>query len=118
MATVLVVDDDSAVRELVTALLKGNGHSVLAAANGLEALMVYSSYRARIDLVVTDVDMPQMNGIELVNRIRALDPSKRIIVMSGRPLDDPVENCALLSKPFTPNQLRAAVEAVSTPSTR
>jgi hypothetical protein len=112
MATVLVVDDDSGVRELVVILLRANGHNVLGAANGVEALMVYSSYRNRLDLVLTDIDMPQMNGIELVSRIRTLDPSRRIILMSGRPLDNAkrVENCPMLSKPFTPDQLRAAVD--------
>lgn len=112
MATVLVVDDDTAIRELVAMILKMSGHGVLLASNGLEALMVYSSYRSRLDLILTDIDMPQMNGIELVARIRALDPSKKVLVMSGRPLDDMhgVEDCALLPKPFKPDQLKAAVD--------
>ena len=114
MATVLVVDDDAGIRKIVGMILKQNGHDVLWASNGLEALMVYSSYRARLDLVLTDVDMPQMNGLELAARIRARDPSKKILLMSGRPLDhvEGPDKCPLLSKPFGPDQLIAALGAV------
>ena len=114
MATVLVVDDDAGVRQLVVMILQRNGHNVLWASNGLEALMVYSSYRSHLDLVLTDVDMPEMNGIELATRIRARDPSKRILLMSGRAWDDPkgLGNGPMLSKPFLPDQLIAAVEGV------
>lgn len=113
MATVLVVDDDAGVRQIVGMILKQNGHEVLWASNGLEALMVYTSYRSRLDLVLTDVDMPQMNGIELATRIRASDPSKKILLMTGRPLDDLEwpEDCPMLSKPFGPDQLIAALDS-------
>jgi CheY-like chemotaxis protein len=75
--------------------------------------MLYSSYRTKIDLVLTDVDMPQMDGIELADRIRALDPPKRILLMSGRALDDldGSEKYPMLSKPFLPEQLMAAVDS-------
>src|SRR5215510_11754699 len=111
MAAVLVVEDNEALRGLVVMLLEQKGHSVLVASNGLEGLMVYSSYRARLDLVLTDIDMPQMNGIQLTARIRARDPSKKILLMSGRPLDrvEGPDNCPLLSKPFGPDQLIAAL---------
>jgi CheY-like chemotaxis protein len=112
MAAVLVVDDDEGVRQLVVMLLEQHGHEVLWASNGLEGLMVYSSYRANLDLVLTDVDMPQMNGIELATRIRTRDPSKKILLMSGRASQDQngPGNCPILSKPFLPDQLIAAVE--------
>jgi len=115
MATVLVVDDDDGVRQIVAAILKADGHSVLWAGNGIEALMVYSSYRSRFDLVLTDIDMPQMNGIELVGRIRALDPSRRILVMTGggNTLEG-LEDCPVISKPFKPDQLRTAVKRLLT----
>ena len=118
MATVLVVDDDPAVRQLVVTILEGEGHDVLPAANGLEGLMVYSSYRSRVDLIVTDIDMPQMNGIELLVRIRALDPAAKSLVMSGRVLEPlkRLEGCPSLSKPFHPQQLREAVKRLLTES--
>src|SRR5262249_19742702 len=111
MATVLVVDDDSGIRKLVSTILEMSGHQVLTASNGLEGLMVYSSYHSRLDLVITDIDMPQMNGVELVSRIRAIDPRTNIIVMSGRPLDDlpGLEDCVKLPKPFQLEELRTIV---------
>jgi len=114
MATVLVVDDDEGVRNITAMILKQKGHDILQASNGLEALMIYSSYRQKIDLVLTDVDMPQINGLELAARIRARDPSKRILLMSGRAQDDLAasEDCSMLSKPFLPDQLIAAVESI------
>src|SRR5437899_302078 len=62
MAAVLVVEDNEALRKLVVMLLEQQGHHVLSASNGLEGLMVYTSYRARVDLVLTDIDMPQMDA--------------------------------------------------------
>ena len=114
MATVLVVDDDEGVRNITAMILKQEGHDILQASNGLEALMIYSSYRQKIDLVLTDVDMPQMSGIELTGRIRARDPSKRILLMTGRAYDDLrySEDCPMLVKPFLPDQLITAVDSV------
>jgi CheY-like chemotaxis protein len=83
MATVLVVDDDGALLQFVTMLLEQNGHAVLGALNGVEALMLYSSYRSRIDLVLTDVVMPGMSGVELAQRLRSLNPGLPILLMSG-----------------------------------
>jgi CheY-like chemotaxis protein len=113
MATILLVDDDEGVGQIATLTLRQKGHDILPASNGVEALMVYSSYRLKIDLVLTDVDMPQMNGLELAARIRARDPSKRILLMSGRAVEglgNP-ENYPMLSKPFLPSQLVAAVDS-------
>jgi CheY-like chemotaxis protein len=114
MATVLLVDDDEGVRLLATVVLKSHGIHILSASNGLEGLMVYSSYRRIVDLVLTDVDMPQMTGIELAVRIRARDPGRRILFMSGRPLNDSdcPPDCGFLQKPFLPEQLIAAVDGV------
>jgi two-component system, cell cycle sensor histidine kinase and response regulator CckA len=114
MAAILVVDDDDLVRYLVSTLLQRDGYEILQASNGLEALMVYSSYRARLDLVLTDIDMPQMNGLELTDRIRARDPNARILLMSGRAYDFPegYKDVPLLPKPFRPDQLAAAVDEV------
>jgi CheY-like chemotaxis protein len=114
MAAVLVVEDNEALRGLVVMVLEQKGYSVLTASNGLEGLMVYSSYRARLDLVLTDIDMPQMNGMQLAERIRAQDPDRKIIFMSGRAPEHPggLAGCKVLSKPFQPAQLIATVECV------
>jgi two-component system cell cycle sensor histidine kinase/response regulator CckA len=112
MANVLVVDDEPNLLQLVVMILKQNGHTVLSASNGVEALMVYSSYHSKFDLVLTDVMMPGMNGIELVERFRAIDSSIRILLMSGFVPDDIElpQDLPFLKKPFPPDRLMAAVE--------
>jgi len=109
MATVLVVDDDDGVRNLVAIILQKNGHETLSASNGLEGLFVYSSYRHKIDLVLTDIEMPQITGLELASRIRDRDPQKMILLMSGRPRQPAFGAYPLLARPFSPDQLIAAV---------
>jgi two-component system, cell cycle sensor histidine kinase and response regulator CckA len=112
MANVLVVDDEPMIVQLVTMALKQNGYTVLIASGGVEALMVYSSYHSQIDLVLTDVVMPGMNGVELAERIRAQDPTVNILLMSGSvPEDIKVPpDLQLLAKPFVPTQLLKIVE--------
>jgi two-component system cell cycle sensor histidine kinase/response regulator CckA len=66
MANVLVVDDESAIVQLLTLALNQSGCTVLNASSGVEALMPFSSYRSKIDLLMTDITMPGMNGLELV----------------------------------------------------
>jgi CheY-like chemotaxis protein len=112
MATVLVADDDAAVLALAAMILQRDGFQVLRASNGLEALMLYSSYASRIDLVLTDFDMPQMNGAELVARIRERNPAAKVLMMSGympSGAGAPGRGYPVLRKPFRPAELRDAV---------
>jgi CheY-like chemotaxis protein len=112
MPNVLVVDDEPSLVQFVGMVLEQNGYTVLQASNGVEALMVYSSYHTRVDVVLTDVQMPGMNGIELAKRFRALNPLVRILLMSGYVPDD-LEippGLMLLEKPFMPKQLIRALE--------
>jgi two-component system, cell cycle sensor histidine kinase and response regulator CckA len=109
--TVLIVDDDGAVRKLVARLLSTRGFKVLEAQNGLEAVQLYGSYHAGIALVIADVQMPVMGGIEGVRRMKELEPGLRAIFMSGaaQAMDlDP--GFLFVSKPFTPDQLWRAVQ--------
>jgi len=114
MATVLVVDDNDDVRQVAILALGLSGHRTLAASDGLEALMVYSSCRCNIDLVLTDIDMPQMNGIDLASRVRALDPDRKILLMSGCCTADTegARRYPFVAKPFLPHQLNAAINAL------
>lgn len=81
MARILVVDDEAPVRRALARILDGVGHDVVEAADGLEGLEVYG--RERPELVVVDMLMPTMDGIEMINRLQRLDENARVICISG-----------------------------------
>ena len=94
--TILFVDDEESLRILAVEMLGGLGYTVLTAGNGIEALACYSSTRGKIALVILDLAMPQMGGVETFRRIRELDPGARVLVSSGHAMEGRPEN--LLSK--------------------
>jgi CheY-like chemotaxis protein len=119
MASVLVIDDDAAARRLFTEVLSREGHSVHASADGQLGLQQFK--KARPDVVVTDLIMPNREGIETIRAMRAFDPSVPIIAMSGNAGAKfmnflkvaKLSGAALtLEKPFTPEKLVAAVTQV------
>lgn len=71
------------LRKLVEWRLKKNGHKVLNASNGNEALNIFEKTSDKIDLVITDVVMPGISGTELIERVRLIQPNARVIFMSG-----------------------------------
>lgn len=81
MALILVIDDEDQVRTMVRHTLEKMGHTVCEAANGNDGLHMFEC--ARFDLVVTDIIMPEMEGIETIMEIRRRNPEARIIAMSG-----------------------------------
>jgi PAS domain S-box-containing protein len=81
--TLLLVEDEAAVRASVKRLLEWHGYTVLEARNGTDALRVYEANPTGIDLVLTDVVMPEMGGHELIERLRAQRPELRVLFMSG-----------------------------------
>ena len=112
--TVLVVEDERSILNLVTASLKPDGYRLLSAASGPEALDLAASYEGSIDLIVTDAMMPGMTGIELVDQLLVTRPGLAVIVMSGYTLGSlgvpaPDRVILALQKPFTPNELRTMV---------
>jgi CheY-like chemotaxis protein len=110
-ATILVVEDEAMVRDLVCRSLRLDGHTVLEAVDGANALDACRLHAGAIDLVVTDVVMPHMGGRELAERMLRKRPELRFLFVSGYPEDardlgelvGPAD--AFLAKPFTPNQL-------------
>jgi len=115
--TVLLVDDEDGVRKLVSAILQSNGYSVIDASNGHSALAAYEKNAHKIDLVLTDVVMPQMDGFELVNRLLEKNPDVKVLFMSGfrdNPIGDSEgqPNRPFLHKPFTPDALLAKVREI------
>jgi hypothetical protein len=81
--TVLVVEDEAALREVTERIFALNGYRVFTAANGAEALALVASYEGDIHLLVTDVVMPQMLGKEVAERVRDLRPDIEVLYMSG-----------------------------------
>jgi len=111
---VLVVDDDRGVRRLTARMLRAQGYQVLEAGTGMEALHTLKSDPS-IRLVVTDIVMPEMHGLDLADRALALTPQVGIVLMTGHAheLTDQLEardsRIPLLLKPFTAEQLVAKV---------
>ncbi|HUQ46391.1 MAG TPA: response regulator [Gemmatimonadaceae bacterium] len=115
--TVLVVEDDSAVRAVANRILRKEGYDVLEASNGREGLDICAGRKTPIHLVLTDMVMPEMSGVELGARIAASHPEVRLLFMSGytrdKPAPDPMSEgvTSWLEKPFTPAELVAKVRA-------
>jgi len=81
--SILVVDDDDGVRAVARSLLQRQGFNVVLAANGREAVELFAKYRADVRVVLLDLTMPVMGGEETLHRLRAADPTVRVILMSG-----------------------------------
>ena len=109
--TVLVVEDEEIVRQLVCDVLEDQGYKVLCAADGREALKLSAEFNDCIHLLITDVIMPEMNGPELAEAISAARPEIKILFVSGYSDADLDTHCgfdsgaSLLQKPFTPAEL-------------
>jgi CheY-like chemotaxis protein len=116
MAVILVADDEEMVRIFASTVLRKAGHDVLAARNGFEAVKLYRSSRRPIDLVITDITMPVMDGPQAVRLIRAAQPGARIICMSGNGGTECPPGAFFLPKPFTPDALCASVTELLMPS--
>jgi len=116
--TVLLVEDEEMIRNLVQKVLKANGYTVLVAANGRDAERVAGQHDGRIHLLVTDVVMPGMNGREVAQRLAALRAGIQVLYLSGYTDDAIVHHgvlepgVAFLQKPFTPAVLGRKVREV------
>ncbi len=109
--TILVVEDETSLRRLISLSLERRGHEVLAAKDGAEAVEIFRQHGSSIDLVVSDIMMPHVDGFELKQRIAALSPDVKFVFMSGY-AEETVEQrqmllqgCAFLEKPFLPDEL-------------
>ena len=110
--TVLVVEDDMAVRSLVMRVLQKRGFAVLEAMDGREALEVLKEAERRIDVLITDAVMPEMTGTELIEAARASHPRMRTLLISGYTEGEFNVGSPYLAKPFTPDQLVTRVREV------
>ncbi len=113
--TVLVIEDDVTVLRLAARVLERGGFTVLAAATGEEALRRCLEASGGIALILADVGLPDVRGPDLSQQLRELEPSARIVFMSGHSPEDlgdvaQLANARFLPKPFDPDQLLQKVE--------
>jgi DNA-binding NtrC family response regulator len=117
MGRIMIVEDDKAVRELLREILKRAGHEVIAAGNGKEAIALYQENPA--DLVITNILMPEKEGLETIQEMRSDDPDIKIIAISGGGQIGPADYLEIarrfgamrtFSKPFDRKELLAAVD--------
>jgi len=106
-ATIIVVDDEAGVRAMVAEFLEEDGYHVLQADGGAAALLLLEA-DSRIQLLVTDIRMPDMSGLELAERATSIRPTLRVILISGYFVAQQVKR-RLLHKPFRMRELAAAV---------
>jgi CheY-like chemotaxis protein len=115
---VLLVEDDEAVRALSEQVLRRSGYTVLVANQGLDALRLCAQHGGRIDLLVTDVVMPELGGRELAERLQVVRPDLKVLFLSGYTDDAVVRHGVLeqevyfLAKPFSPIVLAQKVREV------
>lgn len=116
---ILVIEDDGAVRRLIADMLGEAGYEVVCAADGREGLQRFGE--APVALVITDLFMPEMDGLEVLHELRRLAPAARILAVSGGAAELPLDllgasarlgAAAVLRKPFTSDELLAAVTRV------
>ena len=113
--TVLVVDDEPAMADLAKMTLEAGGYEVLTAFSGRQALELCADQKDRVDLLLTDMNMPRMNGAELACSLLELLPGLPVVFMTGDHTatpklemlvrHGPFSDCRIMRKPFTPAQL-------------
>jgi signal transduction histidine kinase/ActR/RegA family two-component response regulator len=116
--TILLVEDEESVRELVSKVLQRNGYTILEARHGQEAVELCQKYPRDIHLLVTDVVMPRMSGREVAEKLQPTRPTMKVLYLSGYTDDEVVRHgvlesmTAFLQKPFTPDALARKVRDV------
>lgn len=118
---ILIAEDEPLILSTATKILERMGHTVVRQADGLEAWDAILAGVNRIDLLLLDLSMPHLSGVDLVKRVRTLPYKGAIVVMSGRVSDEDLRQLKelrvdrLLPKPFTTDQLMSCVAEVFAP---
>jgi CheY-like chemotaxis protein len=113
--TILVVDDDRSIREFVRLVLEDAGYRVLSAADGREALELTQRVGRDVALVITDINMPVMDGDDLAERLLRQRPDRPVVRTTGGDVDDVAGSLPILRKPFTPDDLERLVARLLEP---
>jgi CheY-like chemotaxis protein len=114
---VLLVEDEDQVRKLASKILQGRGYVVLEARDGREGISVSEAHQGKIDLLVSDVVMPELGGREMAERILRTRPDIKLLFMSGHTQDVILKEgikagAAFLQKPFAPSELAHKVREI------
>ena len=124
-ASILLVEDDDQIRGFVRTLLTTDNYRVIEASNGADGLLKAQEADRPIDLLLSDMLLPELSGYDLAVRLREIYPQIRIVLMTGYVEGEIVQRCVeelkalFLDKPFQPSQLRQIVrEALSSPGAR
>jgi CheY-like chemotaxis protein len=118
MGTILLADDDAAMRDFVKHALVSEGHTVYAADDGTEALKLLDVYGASVGVIVTDLDMPGLDGISLAKEARARHPSVAIVFMTAfadqldRTKGLGGDRVTALAKPFPLDKIKQVVRSL------
>jgi two-component system, cell cycle sensor histidine kinase and response regulator CckA len=113
--TILLADDESSIRHLLRTVLVKEEFNVLQAEDGPQALQIAEGHRGSIQLLVTDIVMPGLNGYEMAQCVRAARPDIKVLYITGHVDGDVGRQCVadkngtVLSKPFTPKEFLAQV---------
>ncbi len=115
MAHILIIDDDYSIRRALRTVLEKEGHDVVEAINGADGARLYTKFP--IDLIITDILMPEKDGVEVLLELRADHPSIKAIVISGEgqeflPAAEEFGALRTMSKPFKPSKLIQTVREV------
>ena len=116
--TVLLVEDDEQVRGFITSLLKGDGYHVIEAGTGSEGLDMAQRHTGEIDLLLSDMLLPEVSGYDLAQQLQPRFPQMKVLFMTGYVEGDIVQRCvgelgaAFLDKPFPPQVLLSKVRNV------
>ena len=112
MKVILLADDEELARQVLTTVLRRGGYQLLIASDGDEALDLSRRYAGEIDLLVSDIYMPHMNGVELAKTLVKERPGVRVLLVSGQSVVDVPPHMPFLAKPFTAQKLQHVVEQV------
>jgi two-component system, cell cycle sensor histidine kinase and response regulator CckA len=116
--TILLVDDEECVREIISEVLSENGYYVLEAKNGAEGLSLYLKHQAKIKLVLLDLLMPVMNGLDCAKEILKINPAAKVLIGSGFIDESYKQKLAempaveVMSKPYRNTNLLTAIEKI------
>ena len=116
--TILFIDDDEMVVKITEKILQKLEYKILKAHSGREGLKLFQTYQGQIDLVICDMIMPEMDGLEFVFKLREIDPSVKVLLSSGSLIDEDEKDIAnrgfdgLIKKPYKLNDLSEKIDKI------